>query len=159
MPKVACKKCDTLFYAKPSWIKRGNGKFCSSVCQYAARKTGVMVHCFLCQKEAYRPKGQLKKSKSKHYFCSKSCQTLWRNQIFKGAKHPNWKEGEHVDYRGILLQRGIPPICKLCLVCDIRVLCVHHRDQDRKNNTVQNLVWLCYNCHHLVHVHKVLVPI
>jgi predicted HNH restriction endonuclease len=31
------------------------------------------------------------------------------------------------------------------------VLAVHHVDQNRTNNKVTNLAWLCHNCHHLVH--------
>ncbi|MBI4281264.1 HNH endonuclease [Candidatus Uhrbacteria bacterium] len=32
-----------------------------------------------------------------------------------------------------------------------RVLLVHHIDENRKNNVLSNLVWLCRNCHFLVH--------
>jgi 5-methylcytosine-specific restriction endonuclease McrA len=45
-------------------------------------------------------------------------------------------------------------ICKRCGTEDKRVLEAHHIDSNRKNNTIQNLVWLCRNCHHLVHNHK-----
>jgi predicted HNH restriction endonuclease len=43
------------------------------------------------------------------------------------------------------------------LSCKIRmakVLAVHHLDHDRNNNNVSNLVWLCFNCHFLVHNDK-----
>jgi len=153
MPMVRCKQCKEPFYTKPSWIKLGYGKYCSSSCQYAGRKTGKVIACFLCQKTAYRPKKQLTKSKSKKYFCSKSCQTIWRNQLFKGEQHPNWKEGKHIDYRGLMSKYLVKAVCRLCKERDTRVLCVHHLDQNRKNNTIENLVWLCYNCHHLVHIH------
>jgi 5-methylcytosine-specific restriction endonuclease McrA len=43
----------------------------------------------------------------------------------------------------------------LCGEGDIRMLAVHHIDQDRKNYKVENLVWLCHNCHHLVHHYEV----
>jgi hypothetical protein len=31
------------------------------------------------------------------------------------------------------------------------MLAVHHLDEDRANNAVDNLVWMCHNCHHLIH--------
>jgi predicted HNH restriction endonuclease len=31
------------------------------------------------------------------------------------------------------------------------MLVVHHIDENRNNNNHENLIWLCYNCHHLVH--------
>jgi predicted HNH restriction endonuclease len=37
----------------------------------------------------------------------------------------------------------------------MRVLAVRHIDQNHKNNNVENLAWLCHNCHHLVHNDKV----
>lgn len=138
--------------AKQSWINYGHALYCSRLCQNQARRKGKMVSCFVCSKEAYRSPRQLKRSKSDKFFCGKSCQTLWRNQLYKGQDHVNWKGGASVDYRQIL-KGHCQPVCSVCHVKDERVLCVHHIDQNRKNNTLANLVWLCYNCHHLVHNH------
>jgi len=158
MPDVGCKSCGNVFHAKPSWIRYGHGKYCSPMCQYEGRRAGKTVPCFICKKEAYKPLKQLKASKSGKYFCSKSCQTLWRNTIvFVGPRHANWKNGEHVECRIIMQKHKVEQVCRLCSCKDERVLCVHHRDRDRKNNKISNLVWLCYNCHHLVHNHKVQV--
>jgi len=30
-------------------------------------------------------------------------------------------------------------------------LIVHHIDKNRNNNGIENLIWLCQNCHYLVH--------
>lgn len=157
MPQVSCKQCKKRFHAKPSWIKYGNAKYCSSTCQYRGRKNGKTIQCYLCKKKSYKPAGQLLKSKSGKFFCGKSCQTRWRNQEFSGTRHGNWKGGQHIEYRIILLKQKVRQICALCSCRDKRVLCVHHIDQNRKNNRVDNLVWLCYNCHHLVHRHGVVV--
>ena len=44
----------------------------------------------------------IKKSKSGKYFCTKKCQTIWRNKIlYTGENHSNWKDGESA-YRRIL---------------------------------------------------------
>ena len=59
-----------------------------------------------------------------------------------------------MEYKNILIQNGTKPICKLCGCKDKRVLVVHHLDRKRNNNAIRNLVWLCLNCHHLVHYYK-----
>lgn len=74
----------------------------------------------------------------------------WKNQILQtGENHPNWKGGESM-YRKILTGNNISPICARCRKRDKRVLSVHHKDGNRRNNKIKNLVWLCLNCHHLV---------
>lgn len=70
-----------------------------------------------------------------------------------GTRHANWKGGEH-SYRELLLRSGKKPVCTLCNTIDIRILAVHHIDYDRTNNAIENLAWLCHNCHHLVHHHS-----
>lgn len=150
MPQVKCKICSTGFYAKPHWLLHGWGKYCSMDCKRQAQKTGVFTSCFLCGKKVYRTQKALRVSKSKKYFCDKSCQTKWRNSVFVGEKHANWKNGGSM-YRAILTRNGLPKICKLCRTKDTRILAVHHIDHNHGNNVLSNLAWLCHNCHFLVH--------
>lgn len=154
---VKCKICNKGFYAKPNWIKNGHGKYCSMACKRESQKNGKVVKCFECGEETYKRGRALALSKSGKFFCGKSCQTIWRNQAFKGSLHGNWKGGEHVQYRKILSKNKIKPVCKVCKTEDDRVLCVHHIDRNRKNNDISNLVWVCRNCHYLVHYYSVLV--
>jgi len=151
MPIVPCKLCGKTFYAKPSHLKRGWGKYCSSKCQYKARLSGKSVYCEICGKKLWRQPHEFEQSKSNKFFCSKSHQTLWRNKEFNGPRHGNWKGGEHIHHKRLLIQNKIKPVCKLCGCKDERVLVVHHLDKDRKHNNIKNMVWLCHNCHHLIH--------
>ena len=154
MPLVFCGICKKEFYAKPSHLKRGDGKYCSNACSAQARRRGKYVVCTTCGKDVWRMPKHLDHSKSGNYFCNKSCQTLWRNSVmYSGAAHPNWKGGENI-YRKIMLRDEGPQICKRCGITDLRLLTVHHINQNRKNNNIENLVWLCYNCHRLVHKDK-----
>jgi 5-methylcytosine-specific restriction endonuclease McrA len=148
--QVSCKKCLKKFEAKPSWIKNGHGIYCSSTCQYADARKGTVVVCTICGKESYKQKKALERSKSGKFFCGKSCQTIWRNSEFIQEKHPNWINGRNA-YQSVMRRSGAPKLCTLCKIVDIRVLAVHHLDEDRTNNKIENLVWLCHNCHHLVH--------
>ena len=151
MPLIKkCLICNKEFYTKPFFVKNGAGKYCSRECHYQGLKKGKIVKCFKCKKKIYRSPKSIKSSKSGKFFCSKSCQTKWRNQEFIGSKHSNWTGGRY-SYRSVLGRNKIPKICCLCKNKDIRVMAVHHVDHNRKNNEVENLVWLCHNCHHLVH--------
>jgi hypothetical protein len=154
MPIQVCKICPTKFYAKPNWIKRGWGIYCSVRCHHLGTKKGKNVKCFICNKLIYRPLRSLKNSKSKKYFCSKSCQTKWRNTEFIGSKHANWRHGR-ACYKSILSRNGVTKKCVLCNTLDMRVLAVHHVDENHSNNVLENLSWLCHNCHHLVHYDSV----
>lgn len=153
MPQVRCKICKKEFYIKPSHQERGWGKYCSISCRSKSQFKGKSVVCFNCGKKIYRAPSQLKKSKSGKYFCTKSCQTFWRNRYYVGEKHTNWKGGERA-YRSILKRSGRKPLCVLCKIANERILTAHHIDHNRLNNKLKNLVWLCLNCHYLVHHDK-----
>lgn len=154
MPWLNCKICDKKFYAKPCHIRRGWGKYCSKDCQYVGQHNGKKVNCGICGKEIYRTTKELRKSKSKKYYCNKSCFAVWKNQnLLLGVKNPHWKNGVNA-YRGIMKRSGILAKCAICENNDRRVLVVHHKNRDRKDNKIENLQWLCRNCQHLFHNHN-----
>ena len=149
--RVQCKECSSDFSVKPSQLKLGFGIFCSQKCHSLSQRRGKFVFCHVCKKQVWRMPKELNDSKSKNYFCSKSCQTTWRNRcLYIGSKHKNWRSGKSV-YRQILLRNGRTETCKRCGLIDRRVLAVHHVDKNRQNNDVANLLWLCHNCHYLIH--------
>lgn len=153
MPIVKCKICNKSFYAKPSQRARGVGKYCSRRCRDIGWKKGKFVFCDTCGKQVWRAPRYLIKSKSKKFFCSKSCQTVWRNKYYSGENHPLWNGGTFI-YRQILVGSGKKAICRKCRIEDERLLVAHHKDRNRKNNAIENLEWLCRNCHYLVHYHE-----
>lgn len=61
-----------------------------------------------------------------------------------------WKNGQST-YRKVMLRSQTKEKCLFCGEADARVLIVHHIDKNRKNYKVENLAWLCHNCHYLVH--------
>ncbi|MEY4747718.1 MAG: hypothetical protein RLZZ416_767 [Candidatus Parcubacteria bacterium] len=151
-----CLICSKEFRTKPYFIRRGQGRFCSNACHYRFMRTGQMVNCGTCEKEIYRKLRSLRIAKTKNYFCNKSCQTVWRNQVYSGSNHKSWKHGRSsAASRSALKRAGKEKICEVCHTKDIRVLAVHHIDRDRTNNTGGNLAWLCHNCHFLVHHYDV----
>lgn len=41
--------------------------------------------------------------------------------------------------------------CEICGFSDKRILIMHHRDENKRNNKRENLLLLCPNCHTLIH--------
>ena len=150
MPIINCSLCFKLFYARPYHLKRGFGKYCSINCKKLATRIRVVIPCAFCNKKTEKTPSRLTRSKSGKFFCSKSCQTIWRNKEFSGKRHLLWKNGAYI-HRRVLLNSWAISQCKLCETKDERVLAVHHVDENHLNNTLTNLVWLCHNCHNLVH--------
>jgi hypothetical protein len=145
-----CSICGKEFYVKPSHLKRGWGKYCSKKCQNKGQIKGKFLYCNQCGKKIWRTPRDLKHSKSGKIFCSKSCQTLWRNRLYSGSNHPFWTGGLD-KYRRVLLEAKIPLICNKCGYNNEQVLVAHHKDRNRKNKSLKNLEWLCRNCHYLIH--------
>ena len=148
-----CKICSKEFYVKPWYVNVGWGLFCSSKCHHVSMRNGNVVHCDQCGTEIYRNKTQINNSKSGKFFCNKSCQTKWRNKVFSGDKHKGWIFGE-TTYRKVIIDSGKKKVCNRCLKHDERVLVAHHLDHNRKNYHIKNLIWLCRNCHFLIHYDK-----
>ena len=87
MPRVKCKICKKTFYAKPSWRKRGWGKYCSRKCQYKAQLKGKFVVCAYCGERVYRSLAELyRESKTGVHFCNLSCHCSWKNKQRKSKK-------------------------------------------------------------------------
>ncbi len=154
MPWLKCRVCSADFYARPRHIKKGWGKYCSNACGYAGMRTGEVFLCSTCGEKVYRSPKEIRASKSNRYFCDKSCFAVWKNKhVFRGENHVRWKNGR-ASYRVLMARSGAVPICATCGLSDTRVLVVHHKDQNRENNKLENLKWLCRNCHYLAHEGK-----
>jgi len=150
MPIVKCRICQKEFYIKPSHQKLGWGKYCSTECRSKSQFNGKEVVCYICSKKIYRSNEDLNRSRSGKYFCTKKCQTLWRNSIYIEDRNLNWTNGSK-SYREIMSRRDLLSMCLICGNKEKRILVIHHLDKNRTNNLVSNLKCLCHNCHFLVH--------
>lgn len=104
MPNSICTICQNSFYARPSAIKNGYGKYCSNAC-YSIAKTGVKkvvdnCKCKQCGNSFYRSLSQIKRGSGK--YCSRKCRDSAKIGM-TGDKSIAWKGGT------ITL---ICPICK-----------------------------------------------
>src|SRR3989338_4976557 len=87
-----CIRCKKQFAVKPCLVKNGR-QFCSLHCKNEQQKTGQFKGCDTCGAKIWLTQAKLKRSKSQMYFCSKSCQTIWRNKYYSGELHRLWKDG------------------------------------------------------------------
>lgn len=111
-------------------------------CKECVKKERTNLSCALCGKKFSRSPHQIKSNKSGFFYCSREC----------GNKHKNILVQEEYpisvnNYR----QRAMQYYPNYCAVCewkeDIRILEVHHIDENRNNNDIKNLIILCPICH------------
>ena len=77
----------------------------------------------------------------KHQFCSVSCSTKFNNH--KRSKNKDWKS---TDYKKL-------DFCERCK--SDKFLMVHHKNEDRQDNLLENLETICRKCHQKHHkVHR-----
>ena len=75
---------------------------------------------------------------SRWYFKNKEKRTAYLREYYK-----KYKSKEKV--------KGRKDHCELCGIMIKCVLDVHHIDKDKSNNSMENKITLCANCHRMVH--------
>lgn len=100
--------------------------------------------CDYCGKEIYRRPSEIKKNVSGKFYCSRKCGNLAKNQFRE-------ESGEWLNSHSSYRKRAFQTYPHQCLVCgwneDERILEVHHIDENRKHNEIENLCILCPICH------------
>lgn len=105
--------------------------------------TGKEAPCSYCGTKVYKSASRLDLSQSGHYYCSRNCGNLHKNQIREESGE--WDNTS--NYRRVAFANH-PHECAACgYKLDPRLLQVHHIDSDRDNNDVENLIILCPTCH------------
>jgi 5-methylcytosine-specific restriction endonuclease McrA len=149
-----CLQCGNEFIARKRFYKNGGGKYCSVECRGKSDQNRTLLKCNFCGTEFYRVVTKIAKSRSGLHFCSRVCKD--KAQRLKSGKEFDAIRPDHFgDSNGRRYYRDIAfeyyPIKCANIKClydeDDRLLEVHHRDMDRDNNLVENLVILCSRCH------------
>lgn len=127
-----------------------------------------MIHlekkiCLNCKKEFHRRTKLGKKEWIKRKYCSMSCkfehfspskETRQRISFSTSLeKHPQWKSGcikRNSVLKRLILRNGFK--IDFCWNCEKKFnstdkVHVHHRDKNRKNNNLSNLMIVCVPCH------------
>ena len=105
----------------------------------------VIIICDYCGKEFFRSPSKIQNSKSGLQFCCRECKDAAQRieNNFKTIWPSHYKNGEQVHYRKFAFRN----YDHKCAVCgwdeDEDILEVHHIDEDRANNKLDNLIILC----------------
>lgn len=144
-----CKGCEEVFLAP----KHVNRRYCCNGCSKISRKEAqVPVVCARCGKDFIKKPSSMKNSKSGYRFCSRACKDEGQRigSALQGMRPKHYSDGRS-SYR-VIAKRGLPLECNRCKWKTVpAVLKVHHKDRNRKNNSLVNLEILCPNCHDIEH--------
>lgn len=83
--KHICEICGNVFFVRQSlmnhYLKKGipNRRFCSKKCKDVSQTTSTDVNCSYCGKDINVRSCCLTKSKTKRFYCSKSCAATYNN--------------------------------------------------------------------------------
>lgn len=138
---ITCEKCQISFYVMPSRLKHGNPRFCSTKCYDKAGNNNPNW------KKPWR------ESQRKAFYENPN-----RPKFKTGLDNPNHTRfvdnlnfwGSTIAWYRTNLVKRIGK-CEICAFDDKRILQVHHKDKNRKNNTRENVILVCPNCHALEH--------
>lgn len=115
----------------------------------------MFVNCSNCGKKIRKTKSRLLSSKHGVYFCSRKCKDI--GQQIGGIKEiqPQHYGKTQTNYRKIAF-REYKKVCSICGYDEFPdILQVHHIDENRLNNNIENLLVVCPNCHSKIH-HKLI---
>jgi hypothetical protein len=154
---VKCHCCEKEF-DKPTnkvneAIKNNKNVYCSKDCSSKGRSNKVKVNCAHCGKELEKLPSEIKKSKTGNMFCDRSCACSFNNTEFRsGENNPNWKDGSYKSTAYAKKAfRYYKHECAICKFDEKSCLEVHHIDEDKSNDDIDNLIILCSNHHHMIH--------
>lgn len=117
----------------------------------------VLCKCDYCGKEYYLRQSRVEKGK--FHFCCRECkdkaQRLSSGEQFEELRPAHYGQGSGVaSYR----DRAFQEYEHKCSVCgwdeDESILEVHHIDENRSNNEIDNLIILCPICHRKLTNHQ-----
>lgn len=138
---LRCEECGHQWEASPSSVLYNDYKHRCPNC--GTNKSGKYVKCSYCGKLLYRSKSQLEKSQTGYYYCNRTCGNLHKNIL--RAQNGDWDNTSNYRLKAFSIY---PHVCAVCgWNEDERILEVHHRDENRNNNKLENLCILCPTCH------------
>ena len=146
-----CDQCGISFLKDARESKRSLKNFCTNDCRkkFSERNTKI-VKCSHCGCETKKSASRICKSKSGLFFCSRKCKD--DGQKISNGLREVWPShyGQTKDYQKIAF-REKDHKCERCGIKERHLLCVHHKDRNRDNNSLENLEILCWNCHATEH--------
>ena len=140
---LSCETCKREFYVVPARLKLGMVKYCSKKCYKTDGENNPMwgkKHKVITKK-AWKNnplRNRFKPGVDNPNFIRFAGDDFW------GASYPWWQHNKAKRTK----------ICERCPFDNLNILVVHHKDRNRRNNSIENIEILCPNCHALEHFNK-----
>lgn len=135
---LKCLVCNFEWDAVTASVLYRNNHMCPN-----CTRTGEKVKCAYCGKEIYRTRGEIDSNKTGYFYCTHDCGNQHKNLLRKESGE--WDKTK--NYR----KKALENYEHKCFVCgwdeDERILEVHHVDENREHNELENLRILCPICH------------
>lgn len=154
---LSCEYCSLTFTVPTTEYNRNKTKYCSRKCSGASKAGVIKVtpneSCAVCHQTFHIAESKRKLSKSGLHFCSRKCKDF-AQRLEQGFVriHPSHYGTGDSSYREIAF-RNFEHRCYKCSYDRYpKVLVVHHKDRNRSNNSLENLVVLCPTCHEEEHL-------
>lgn len=156
--KVHCLKHDIEFETAYENVARTTRAhhICPRCQQEDKTKNQVELTCDYCGKKYYVP---VSKSQGQFHFCCRECKDN-AQRLSSGKQFDNMRPQHYGSANGLYSYRdwAFEKYPHQCAVCgwneDEDILEVHHIDENRQNNELDNLIILCPNCHGKLTSHK-----
>lgn len=174
---LPCKHCGKVVYVPKNRID--SFKFCSRSCLASAARISIVANCATCGNEfshissrsnkakycsrgcyykAMTKKGTVEKKclfcdsvfftspSADKDFCSKQC--VVDHKVLRSKSPASFQTA-----RKWMLARNMLNKCRDCgYDAEPKIIGAHHNDENRMNNSPENLIPLCPNCHSLRHM-------
>lgn len=135
--KIKCKKHNYEFETKWANVRKDNkAHYVCPFCKFEKARTEV--ECAYCHKKFFTLTRKMNRSKTGNHYCCREHQDLAK--ITTGTSS-FWYYRKNAF-------KNYPHECAICKWNeDDDVLEVHHIDENRQNNEIDNLIILCPTCH------------
>ena len=144
-----CAFCNSDYIVAQRFQERS--KFCSKTCASKSRQSRVALQCAMCNTTFYKTASKMKNSVHQVYFCSRKCKDNGQRLGGITAIQPTHYNtfSSNIRYRTKAL-RVYGEKCNRCAYnAYVEMLDVHHINNDRGDNRIENLEVLCVWCHAL----------
>jgi hypothetical protein len=137
---LECEFCHIIFYRPKNRIMfhlkhNKGGRFCSPLCSERHSDKRIKINCFVCNKEAVRPKIEIKDKN----FCSRKCTAIHYGKLYRKNKV--------IKIKKEIVKK--PLISKQCSFCSAPLL---RSESDIKDSKTQT--FFCNKSHKTQYLHK-----